>query len=190
MIKPLSFRKTEDRTFFAHHMLLHAAERQIAEAEDSEIGRFNKCLAAMVMSALAIEALVNAVGASVAEDWKTFERLRPHKKIDLLIAQLGIKREGVKEPWETLRGLARFRNDIAHPKPEKIAKECVLSAIALDKTDFKMPLSTLERKITLRKAKQVLQAVQELKRLFTDALPPEARFGIYADMWHVRTKLQ
>jgi len=36
------FRKAQEREFFAHHMLLHAAGRQIEEAEGSEVGRFNK----------------------------------------------------------------------------------------------------------------------------------------------------
>jgi hypothetical protein len=51
------FRKTEERPFFAHHMLLNVAELEIAAAESSELGRFNKCLTALVMSALAVEAL-------------------------------------------------------------------------------------------------------------------------------------
>ena len=33
------FRRTQEREFFAHHMLLHAAERQIDEARASEVGR-------------------------------------------------------------------------------------------------------------------------------------------------------
>jgi hypothetical protein len=33
------FRKTQAREFFAHHMLLHAAGRQLEEAEANEVGR-------------------------------------------------------------------------------------------------------------------------------------------------------
>ena len=43
MNTPQLFRKTEERTFFAHHMLLHAGEQAIADAASSEVGRFNKC---------------------------------------------------------------------------------------------------------------------------------------------------
>lgn len=82
------FRKTQEREFFAHHMLLHAAERQIDEARASEVGRFNKCLAAMVLSALAIEALANAVGSRVAADWVVFERLNPLEKLNSLTKEL------------------------------------------------------------------------------------------------------
>jgi hypothetical protein len=92
------FCKTQEREFFAHHMPLHAAGRQLEEAEASEVGRFNKCLAAMVLSSLAIEALVNAVGSRVASNWPTFERLNPLEKLDVLVTEMAIARDSTKEP--------------------------------------------------------------------------------------------
>ncbi len=177
------FRKTEERTFFAHHMLLHAAELDIAEAVATERGRFNKCLAAMVMASLAIEALANAVGSRIVSDWAAFEPLRPHEKIDLLVERLAITRDSTKEPWTTLQFLGGFRNDIAHPRPEPVHKKNVLPEAALVKAAFDTPLSKLEREITLGNAQRAYTAVHTLKGLLTDALPPESRFGIYADMW-------
>ena len=187
MNQPQLFRKTEERTFFAHHMLLHAAQLEITDAEATERGRFNKCLAAMVMTALAVEGLANAVGSRVVGDWSVFERLRPHEKIDVLVERLNIQRDQAKEPWTTLQFLGGFRNDIAHPKPEAVVKECVLPEAGLAKTAFQTPLSVLEREITVGNAKRAYAAVRELKGLLTDALPAEDRFGIYADMWHGST---
>ncbi len=182
MTTPKLFRKVEEREFFAHHMLLHAAELEISSADEIQIGRFNKCLAAMVMTALAVESLVNAVGSRIVADWPSFERLRPHEKIDVLVEQLQIQRDVKKEPWNTLAFLGGFRNDIAHAKPESIIKESVLPEVALEKTAFDTPRSKLEREITLGNARRVFLAVNELKGLLTDAMPVEARFGIYGDM--------
>lgn len=190
MTSPPLFRKTEERTFFAHHMLLHAAQLEIEDAEASELGRFNKCLAAMVMSALAVEALANAVGSRVSDDWATFEQLRPYEKIDLLVDRLGIQRDTLKEPWTTLHYLhylGGFRNDIAHPKPEELLSERVLPQAGLTRTAFDAPLSKLEREITPGNAKRAYAAVHTLKGLLTDALPAVDRFGIYVDMWHGST---
>ena len=189
MNKPSLFRKTEERTFFAHHMLLHAASLAIAEAEANELGRFNKCLSAMVMTALAVEALANAVGHRAIEDWATFERKRPGQKIDLLVNRLAVLRDETMEPWTTLRFLGGLRNDIVHAKPEEVFKEVLLPEAGLSKTAFATPLSALEREITLGNAKRTYSAVHALKGLFTDALPPEARFGIYVDMWQGSTAL-
>ena len=184
MNTPRLFRKDEKRTFFAHHMLLHAAEREIAGASESEVGRFNRCLSAMVLASLAVEALVNAVGSRVASDWTSFEALRPQEKLDWLVDRLGIRREKSKEPWTTIQYIGGFRNDIAHPKPEVIVRECVLPEIGLEKTAFDPPRSRLEREITLGNAKRLHAAVQALQGILTDAMPMELRFGIYADMWH------
>jgi hypothetical protein len=187
MTTPALFRKTEERTFFAHHMLLHVAELEIKDAEANKLGRFNKCLTAMVMSALAVEALANAVGSRVTEDWPTFEKMRPHEKLDYLVQQLAIARDPLQEPWSTLQYLGGFRNDIAHPKPEEVIGNRVLPEAGLTKTAFDRPLSKLEREVTLGNAKRSYAAVHALKGLLTDALPKTDRFGIYADMWHGST---
>ena len=187
MTTPQLFRKSEERTFFAHHMLLHAAEREVVSASESEVGRFNKCLSAMVLTSLAVEALANAVGSRVASDWASFEAFRPHEKIDMLVERLGIRRAPSKEPWTTVQYIGGFRNDIAHPKPEVISREHVLPEVALEKRAFSAPPSRLEREISLGNAKRMLAAVQGLKGILTDAMPMERRFGIYADMWHGST---
>lgn len=184
---PQLFRNTEERTFFAHHMLLHAAGRAIEDAAASEIGRFNHCLSAMVLTSLAVEALANAVGSRVVGDWSTFEPLRPHEKIQVLADTLGIGRDLSKEPWTTIQYISGFRNDIAHPKPEAISKESVLPEVALQKAAFRAPRSKMEREITLGNARRMHAAVLELKGILTDAMPDGSKFGIYADMWHGST---
>ncbi|MDP3332431.1 MAG: hypothetical protein Q8Q40_02060 [Methylococcaceae bacterium] len=189
MSTALRFRKTQEREFFAHHMLLHAAEREIEEAQASAKGRFNKCLSAMVLSALAIEALANAVGSRVATDWTVFERLNPLEKLDNLARELSIAYDAKKEPWSAITQLARFRNDIAHPKPELVLEEKILPEVAIGKTLFDSPQSQIERQITLGNARRAHKAVCALKSILTDSLPEEKRFGIYVDMWSESTGL-
>jgi hypothetical protein len=138
----------------------------------------------MVMSALAVEALVNAVGYRVAEDWPAFERLKAHEKLDWLATRLSLSREEDRDPWSTLRYLGGFRNDIAHPKPEQVVVERLLPQAGIEKSTFEIRKSRLEKEITLGNARRCLSAVNSLKDLFTDALDVEQRLGIYADMWH------
>lgn len=164
-------------------MLLHAAEIEIEEAQKSQVGRFNKCLAAMVMSSLAVEALANAVGSRVTSDWPNFERLSPLAKINSLVEELTIAYDPENEPWSAIQYLAGFRNDIAHPKPETVLEEKVLPEVALGKTLFDSPQSRIEREITLGNACRAHAAVTTLKKILTDSLPSEKRFGIYCDSW-------
>ena len=189
MNTPQRFRKTQEREFFAHHMLLRAAEHAIEEAKANKERRFNKCLSAMVLSALAIEALANAVGSRVASDWAVFERLNPLKKLDRLAHTLRFTYEAAKEPWSTITQLVRFRNDIAHPKPELVSEEKILPEVALGKLLFDSPRSKIERQITLGNAERAHKSVRALKVILTDSLPEDKRFGIDVDMWSESTEL-
>jgi hypothetical protein len=83
----------------------------------------------------------------------------------------------------------QFRNDIAHPKPELIVEEKVLSRVGLEKTLFHSPKSKLEHQITVGSARRAHNAVNTLKTLLTDALPKDKRFGIYVDVWSGSTQV-
>jgi hypothetical protein len=190
MNKKRLFIHSQERQFFAHHMLLHASDMAIKEAESAESGQFNKCLSAMVMISISVEALLNAVGSIVTMDeWPSFERLPPHEKIDSLVNHLGIIRDAKKHPWPTLRHLGSFRNKIVHAKPEPISKTNIVPIQALTNNIDNLPESKLEKEITLGNAKNMLNAVQVLKEIFVDALPEEKRYCIKIDMWSGSTTL-
>ena len=187
MDKSTRYEHVQEREFFAHHGLLHAAFRAIEQAEATELGRFNQCLAAITMTAVAVEALVNAVGSRVvdAANWSTWERRPTHEKIDSLVVQLAIAKDDANEPWSALRGLAGLRDDVVHAKPERIRRVRELPQAAVDRgVYFEPPESSLERQVTIGNAKRFHKAVTDLKGIFTDALDEDKRFGIYADMHH------
>ena len=181
-------KQVQNREFFGHHMLLHAAEIQIEIAKQSKEGRFNNCLASMTMTALAVEALVNAVGSRVAKDWEYFERLNPLEKLQALQRELQFTYEPAKKPWDTLHFLTGFRNDIVHAKPELVEEVKHFVEPAPNKILFRTPLSRLEQEITVGNASRSFEAVQFLKGILADALPVELRVGIYADAWFGRAE--
>lgn len=182
-------KQQQEREFFAHHMLLHVAHLELESAKSTEIGRFNHCLVAMTFSALAIEALSNAVGSRSVDEWSDFESASPLAKVRLLAERLGIPYKSAKEPWATLRYLIKFRNAIAHAKPEQILEEKVMREAEYNTQLFRKPSSKMEREITLSNAKRCFEAVHNLKGLFTDALPVKKRFGVYVDAWSGGSKL-
>ena len=59
----------KERPFSAHHMLIGAARAALEDAESKRPGWFYAELMAMAMSALAVEALCNAIGERVVADW-------------------------------------------------------------------------------------------------------------------------
>jgi hypothetical protein len=141
----------------------------------------------MTLSALAIEALANAVGSRVVADWVIFERLSPLEKLETLATALSISYD--TRMWSAVTQLARFRNDIAHPKPELIKEKKYLPEVGLRNTLFDSPQSQIERQISLGNAERAYKAICTLKAVLADSLPGDKSFGIYADMWLGTTTL-
>jgi hypothetical protein len=56
---------TRKRNFFAHHILIGAARMSLEDAENKEPGWYYSELIALTMSALAMEAICNAVGEQI-----------------------------------------------------------------------------------------------------------------------------
>ncbi|MGH9341421.1 MAG: hypothetical protein ACRD1R_18000 [Acidobacteriota bacterium] len=156
-------KQRQEREFFAHHMLLHVAYLELEIAKVTELGRFNHCLVAMTFSALAIEALANAVGSRAIDEWSDFESASPLAKVRLLAERLSITYRSTKEPWATLRYLMRFRNAIAHAKPKRILEEKVMQEAEYNSQLFRKPPSKMEREITLGNATRCFEAVHTLR---------------------------
>ena len=74
-------------------------------------------MASLVFCAFKIEAKVNYVGwKTLQEGWP--ERANLREKIDLLRKTLGLKADWSTRPLQTIAQLKRFRDTLAHGKPE------------------------------------------------------------------------
>ncbi len=164
-------------------MLLGAARAALEDAENKKPGWFYAELMAMTMSALAVEALCNAIGERVVVDWKDFESAAPTAKLRILCEKLGIDYDVKQEPWSTARWLHGFRNEVAHAKPQLVKESYVWTREEYEKRQTEEPRSKLERKITLENARRAVKRISELKNLLCERIPVEDRFGLYSDMW-------
>jgi len=61
--------------------------------------------------------------ARIFDPWD--DRPSPVTKLQVICGELGIDYDETKEPWSTLCWLSKFRNDIAHAKPELLASEVI-----------------------------------------------------------------
>ena len=181
------YRRIQTRLFAAHHMLLDAADNALEEAKKQEPGWFNLALSTITFSALAMEALGNAIGERVVPDWKDFESLSPYGKLRLLAQQLDVPYDARRKPWTMLRWLHKFRNRIAHPRPEVVKTQKLISEEERKKRPVDMPESSLEQEITLGNAENALAALQEIKALLCDKIPIEDRDGLSSDGWESST---
>lgn len=181
------FRRVQQRHYSAHHTLLRVARIELAKAERKEVGWFDSTFVALTFSALAIEALGNAIGNRIVPDWKDFETASPTAKIRLLAERLGLSYSSNNEPWRTICWLGKFRNLVAHPKPEPILDDQFITEGDADKRLIDPPKSKLEHQVTVGNAKRAFEAVEETKVLLCDKIPVEDRFGLFSDGWSTST---
>jgi hypothetical protein len=171
-------------------MLIEAARVASVRAAKAEGGWLYDALIAITFSALAIEALCNSFGVRVFEDWEDLESASPNAKLRLLADKLSIEYVKNDEPWSTARWLAKFRNRVAHAKPEFVREELLLTQAELDKRMFDKPESKLERDITVANATRAVGGAENLKRLLFSRIPPEEAFTLFADGWSGHTELK
>ncbi|WIL21378.1 hypothetical protein [Geothrix sp.] len=182
-------KRKQERPFSAHHMLISTAFRACEAAEQKSPGYMYNMLVAITFSSLAVESLCNTIGERIILDWQDFESGSPIAKLRLLTKHLNIEFTKESEPWVSARWLIKFRNQIAHAKPENVVEEVTLTQEQHDKRLFDMPESKLEKQVTLANAKRAVETVIQIKTILTQAIPPEDAFGLYVDGWSGSTEL-
>lgn len=182
-------KRIQERQFSAHHMLIRAASIANERAKKREPGWMFDELSAMTFSALAVEALCNSIGDKIVSDWDDFESASPNAKLRLLAERLGIKYNKDEEPWATARQLVKFRNLVAHAKPQVIVEEEIMTQEQYDKRLFDVPKSKLEKLITASNADRAVRIVEEIKDLLIGKMEPEQTLGLSVDGWSGSAKL-
>ena len=97
--------------------------------DKNAMGWIHLKLSALTMACFAIEAFANHVGKHLFPSWDTIERgVSTDGKLKMFIEmkEMGIKYE--ETPFNTVHGLIKWRNKIAHGRTEKIATSHIVSA--------------------------------------------------------------
>ncbi|MBM3449461.1 MAG: hypothetical protein FJX78_00455 [Armatimonadetes bacterium] len=95
---------------------------------EQEHGSYYSAMASLIFSAFELEAYVNFLGSKRFKSWSLLERLREEDKFQLLSEDLSIVPRWGSRPYQTLKWLRKFRNDIAHGKPEVIIVQELVSS--------------------------------------------------------------
>jgi len=184
-----NLKRTQEHNFSAHHMLIRTASLANKRAKERQPGWMYDELIAMTFSALAIEALCNSIGNRMFSDWEDYESSSPNAKLRLLADRLGLKYAKDKEPWCTARWLVKFRNLIAHAKPELIVEERMITQEELDKRLFDAPKAKLEKWINAGNAHRAVRGAEAIKEALIRSMPAEDALGLAADAWTGSTTL-
>jgi hypothetical protein len=175
--------QVRERYYSAHNTFLHIAALELEVAKQGVVGEFNHALTSIMMSALAIEAMANAIGERALDDWADFESSSPYAKVRLIAERYSLKASAQSEPWGTVKWLCRLRNRLAHAKPEKIRETTEVSQADCNNRDIRPPQSKLEKEISEENARRALEGVELMKHTICDVLPVEMKLGLVSDAW-------
>ena len=137
----------------------------------------------ITFSALALEALGNAFGEKFNPRWEDFESASPIAKLRLVCQRFEIVPDFGKEPWSTTLWLVRFRNKVAHAKPEFIKEEKIITREEYDKLGGQCPESKLEKQVSLENAQRAFPCIRDIHIMLCERIPPEQIGGLIADGW-------
>lgn len=93
-------------------------------------GSFHQFMASLVFTAFTLEAYLNHIGPKVFKCWDDLERLAPRKKLNVMAERLQVDINYGKRPWQVMKNLFGFRNDIAHGKSAVVK---ISNVVSLDK---------------------------------------------------------
>jgi uncharacterized protein (DUF2236 family) len=175
------YRVQRERDFKPHQILLDAARTALEDAEIKMPGYLYRELAAITFSALALEALTNSFGEKLVMRWEDFEKATPIAKIRIICSQLRLEPDFEKEPWAAALWLVKFRNRIAHAKPESIKFDKTMTDEEFQQIRFEYPHSKLEMEISLANAKRSVSAVDQMLESFYPKLTDEQKYHLYLD---------
>jgi hypothetical protein len=173
------FRVQRDRDFKPHHILIDAAKLALESAEAKVAGWTYFELTAITFSALALEALTNSFGQRLVTRWSDFESSSPIAKLRIICSRLNVEPNFETEPWATTLWLVKFRNQVAHAKPESIKFDKTMTEEEFQKLRFEFPNSKLEMQISLVNAKRSVSSIDQMLDLFYPKLKPDDRNYLY-----------
>lgn len=177
-------RMQRERLFSAHHMMLNSAYMAVEAAENKKEGWLYPELIAITFSALAVEAMANAIGLATVDRWDEFESASPLAKIRIIGLHLHIDESRIsKQLRDDLCWLIGIRNTIAHAKPEPISSNRIIERRAFQSIKLEPPSSELELELTPGNARRAWKTAQDLLQMLCERVPPEKSAGLLGDMF-------
>lgn len=100
-----------------------AADHFLKIAKSTEEGRFYTAKASLIFSAFTHEAFLNSLGEKLIPFGVELDRLSVAKKLKVISSQIEYAPNLGTRPYQTLRGLFRFRNSMAHGRDKTVRED-------------------------------------------------------------------
>jgi len=167
-----------ERTFFPYVPYLDSARHFCAEFQRKGYVSWYDLLASVTLLSLSVEALANTAGELHIVDFKDFESASPKAKIRMICQAAAINYDKNKSPFVDVLALLKVRNQLAHPKLQKLryeSSDMPLDAAQKHYEEQGALLHDIEKALTPEFALRSLESVRSLEHLLIGSLDPTKR---------------
>lgn len=143
----------------------HTSKCLLERGAENPKGSFHQFMASLVFTAFTLEAYLNHIGPKLFDQWYDVERLSPQEKLKLVLERLQIHANYGKRPWQVMRQLFSFRNDIAHGKSEVVKTKSNVPIRKHSENDFCFVQTKWEKYSTIANAQQAREDVEKIIKI-------------------------
>lgn len=162
---------SKERQVNTYAEMWHCSRVMLYNGQEHKKGSYWQFMASLVFTAFTLEAYLNHIGQKLFKCWSDVESLSPHKKLKLICEKLEIEPDYSKRPYQTIKKLFQFRNDVAHGKSVKLKSDKQIQYFDKDlDAVMKEPVSTSWEKYSeennaLRAREDIEAVIRELHDL-------------------------
>jgi len=127
---------TKERNVTTYAEMWHTSHCLLVKGQEELRMSVHQFRASLVFSAFTLEAYLNHIGAKIFSCWEDLEGLSPKKKLNVIAERINVEIDYGKRPWQIMKKLFDFRNDIAHGKSIKVKSEKILPLEKHSDDDF------------------------------------------------------
>ena len=111
---------TTKREVYTYAEMWSTSRHLLENGQQEQRASTHQFRASLAFTAFTMEAYLNHVGQRLFQCWDDLERLGPKEKLNLIAEHLGVAVNFGERPWQIMKDLFSFRNDIAHGKSHRL----------------------------------------------------------------------
>jgi len=162
----MSIKIKKKRDYRPHSEAIHGARVLLRLSEEQKKGCFYQWMGSLLLCAFAYEGYLNFLGRKLFPSWEDFERqLSWQSKTKLLADHIVLKIDEGAEPFQTVKHLFKFRDQIAHPKPKEMEEEFETTKEQLESVFYENAKSAEEKFCSEANAKLCIERVNQMMEL-------------------------
>ncbi|MBT3015118.1 MAG: hypothetical protein AB2672_13840 [Candidatus Thiodiazotropha endolucinida] len=160
----------KERQVNTYAEMWHCSRVMLYNGQEHKEGSYWQFMASLLFTAFTMEAYLNHIGSKLFKCWKDVENLSPPNKLKLICEMLKIDADYSKRPYQSIKLLFKFRNDVAHGKSVKIKSDKQIQYFDKDlDVIMKKPVSTSwERYSTEKNALMCREDIEKIIRELHD----------------------